>query len=263
MYLTCNDRFERFFGANEKDIVGKTDYDFMDKDQADFFRLYDQEAVAKGGPNTNEEEMVFADDGHHEILETIKTPMYTDSGGLIGVLGIGRNITDLKRSEQEREKLHAQLIRAQRMESAGRLAGGGVAHDFNNMLSIIIGNAEIALDGLPPASPFFEHLQEILQAAERSAGLTRQLLAFARKQTIDPKILDIKRVLGDMLKMLQRLLGEDITLTWLPGKSFRTLFHHKGNREGKRSRIGNGLRHRDPEQWLYQCLQRARQGQHL
>jgi len=221
VYLACNYRFECFFGAKEKDIIGKTDYDFMDKDLADFFRHHDKEAMKKGGPNTNEEEVVFADDGHHEILETIKTPMYTDKGLLAGVLGIGRNITGRKRSEQEKEKLQAQLIRAQRMESVGRLAGG-VAHDFNNMLSIIMGNAEMILDGMTPADPFMDQLQEILTAAERSAGLTRQLLAFARKQTIDPKILDINEVLEDMLKMLRRLLGEDITLAWRPGKDLWT-----------------------------------------
>jgi PAS domain S-box-containing protein len=202
VYLACNYRFECFFGAKEKDIIGKTDYDFMEKDLADFFRHHDKEAMKKGSPNTNEEEVVFADDGHHEILETIKTPMYTDNGRFAGVLGIGRNITERKRSEQEREKLQAQLIRAQRMESVGRLAGG-VAHDFNNMLSIIMGNAEMILDGMTPADPFMDQLQEILKAAERSAALTRQLLAFARKQTIDPKILDINEVLEDMLKMLR------------------------------------------------------------
>ncbi|MFA5903801.1 MAG: PAS domain S-box protein [Desulfobacula sp.] len=217
IYLACNYRFECFFGAKEKDILGKTDYDFMDKDLADFFRRYDKEAMKKGQPNTNEEEVVFADDGHHEILETIKTPMYRDNGQFAGVLGIGRNITDRKRSEQEQEKLQAQLIQAQRMESVGRLAGG-VAHDFNNMLGIIIGNAEMILDDMNPADPFSDNLQEIRKAAERSANLTRQLLAFARKQTIDPKTLNINEVLDDMLKMLKRLIGEDITLAWMPAE---------------------------------------------
>lgn len=217
IYLACNYRFECFFGAKEKDIIGKTDYDFLDKNLADFFRRHDKEAMEKGLPNTNEEEVVFADDGHHEILETIKTPMYRDNGQFAGVLGIGRNITDRKRSEQERERLQAQLIQAQRMESVGRLAGG-VAHDFNNMLGIIIGNAEMILDDMNPADPFIDNLQEIRKAAERSANLTRQLLAFARKQTIDPKILNINEVLDDMLKMLKRLIGEDITLVWLPAE---------------------------------------------
>ena len=101
------------------------------------------------------------------------------------------------------------------MESVGRLAGG-VAHDFNNMLAVILGHAGLALEELRETHPLYEHLTQILYAAERSSSLTRQLLAFARKQTIDPKLLDLNDVVGDMLKMLQRLIGEDITIAWSP-----------------------------------------------
>jgi CheY-like chemotaxis protein len=102
------------------------------------------------------------------------------------------------------------------MESVGRLAGG-VAHDFNNMLSVIIGYAELALDQIDPSSPLHQDLQEIYNAGKRSADTTRQLLAFARKQTIAPQILDLNETVEGMLRMLQRLIGEDITLAWLPG----------------------------------------------
>ena len=100
----------------------------------------------------------------------------------------------------ERDRLEAQFRRAQKMESAGRLAGG-VAHDFNNMLSVILGNAELAMGRLKDGDPLLDELQEIQGAAERSAELTRQLLAFARKQTIAPRIIDINNVIGQMLKM--------------------------------------------------------------
>lgn len=100
IYLSCNPRFERFFGAKEKDIIGKTDYDFKNKELADFFRMHDKVAMAKGKPSKNEEEVTFADDGHREILETIKTPMYASDGKITGVLGIGRDITDRKRAEE-------------------------------------------------------------------------------------------------------------------------------------------------------------------
>jgi nitrogen-specific signal transduction histidine kinase/CheY-like chemotaxis protein len=128
------------------------------------------------------------------------------------------DITDRKRAEEEREKLHAQLVHAQKMESVGRLAGG-VAHDFNNMLGVILGHAEIAMDQVDPAEPLFTDLREIRRAAERSADLTRQLLAFARKQTVAPRVLDLNETVEGMLKMLQRLIGEDIDLAWLPGTS--------------------------------------------
>jgi PAS domain S-box-containing protein len=119
VYITCNPMFERFFGAKESEIVGKSDYDFLDKDLADFFRLHDRKAIAVGGPSTNEEWITFADDGHAAYLETIKTPMYNDEGTLIGVLGIGRDITERKRIEGELQLIQSRLDSA--ME-AGNIA---------------------------------------------------------------------------------------------------------------------------------------------
>ena len=340
-YLACNSRFESFFGAEEKDIIGKTDYDFFDKEAAEFFRKHDKEAIAKGQPTRNEEEVIFTDDGHREILETIKTPMYTSDGQLAGVLGIGRDITERKRTEDalreseerfkrafanipdvvviydkdlrirfineattritgrpesdfigkreeeiwppdvynnympmirdslntgtiqsieteipfshgklsylkitcvplldetgnvreilgittdltkrkktevERLKLETALRQTQKMESIGNLAGG-VAHDYNNILSIIIGYAELALEKVDPGDSLHSDLKEIFEAAMRSTNITRQLLAFARQQTIAPKVLDLNDTVESMLKMLRRLIGEDIDLAWLP-----------------------------------------------
>ena len=109
VFLACNSRIERLFGAKEADIIGKTDYDFVDKELADFFRENDKKAMAAYKPTINEEELTFADDGHKEIVETIKTPMHDAKGRLIGVLGIARDITDRKQAEQEREKLISEL----------------------------------------------------------------------------------------------------------------------------------------------------------
>jgi diguanylate cyclase (GGDEF)-like protein/PAS domain S-box-containing protein len=100
VYLTCNPQFERFFGAKESDIAGKTDYDFVDKELADFFRRNDREAMAAGKPSINEEWVTFADDGHRALLETIKTPMRDDAGKLVGVLGVGRDITAHRQAEE-------------------------------------------------------------------------------------------------------------------------------------------------------------------
>jgi signal transduction histidine kinase/ActR/RegA family two-component response regulator len=125
-------------------------------------------------------------------------------------------MADLQREVAEREKLQGQLAQSQKMESVGRLAGG-VAHDFNNMLSVILGNAELALEDTTPEQPIHAELQEILTTARRSADLTRQLLAFARKQTVSPKILDLNQTVEGMLGMLRRLIGEDISLLWKPG----------------------------------------------
>ncbi len=118
----------------------------------------------------------------------------------------------------EEKMMQAQLLQSQKMESVGRLAGG-VAHDFNNMLSIILGNAEMILQDIDDSDPMHENITGILQAGQRSANLTRQLLAFARKQAISPKVLDLNHAVSGMMKMLGRLIGEHIELLWNPGKS--------------------------------------------
>ncbi len=126
-----------------------------------------------------------------------------------------RDITERKQAETEKNKLEAQLQQAQKMESVGRLAGG-VAHDFNNMLGVILGYTEIIINKLGPGHQLQRYLTQIRNAASRSASLTQQLLAFARKQTIAPKVVDLNETVENMLKMLQRLIGEDIELKWQP-----------------------------------------------
>ena len=129
-----------------------------------------------------------------------------------------RDITENKRAEKEKEELEGKLRQAHKMEAVGRLAGG-VAHDFNNMLSVIIGHADMAMEQVDAGLPLYADLEEIKKAGERSADLTRQLLAFARKQTVSPEILDLNKTVSGMTNMLQRLIGEDIDLKWLPGEN--------------------------------------------
>jgi PAS domain S-box-containing protein len=109
VYLACNRRFEEFFGAGRQEITGKTDYDFVDKELADFFRANDRSAMEKHGPSVNEEEVTFAADGHKELLQTTKVPMHDDSGNLIGVLGIGHDITAIKSAIHDLENREKQL----------------------------------------------------------------------------------------------------------------------------------------------------------
>jgi signal transduction histidine kinase/ActR/RegA family two-component response regulator len=130
-------------------------------------------------------------------------------------LSLTHDITERKRGEDQRKRLEEQLFQAQKMESVGRLAGG-VAHDFNNMLGVIIGRAEMALKQDVSPEKLEYHLKEILKAGLRSADLTRQLLAFARKQIAVPKTLDLNETISGMLQMLRRLIGEDIDLLWAP-----------------------------------------------
>jgi len=127
-----------------------------------------------------------------------------------------RDITEQKRQEEETNQLEAQLRQSQKMEAVGQLAGG-VAHDFNNMLGVITGYSELILEQMDSTQQFHAELEEIQKAARRSADLIRQLLTFARKQTVAPKVLDLNQTIAGMLNMLRRLIGENIDLSWMPG----------------------------------------------
>lgn len=140
------------------------------------------------------------------IISAIRGP----DGTLSGYVAIIRDMS-------ERNRLQAELLQAQKMEAVGRLAGG-VAHDFNNLLTVVQGYAEIALRRLDPADPLVRDLKQILKASSHSTDLTRQLLAFARRQTASPQPLVLNDSVAGMLNMLRRLIGEDVELQWRPGK---------------------------------------------
>jgi PAS domain S-box-containing protein len=131
---------------------------------------------------------------------------------------LDRVAAEMQRTEADaaRELLREQLTQAQKMESVGRLAGG-VAHDFNNMLGVILGHAEMAMEQVAPSQPVYSDLEEIQKAARRSADLTRQLLAFARKQTVAPELLDLNAAIESARRALRSRLGEHIDLQWKPG----------------------------------------------
>jgi two-component system, cell cycle sensor histidine kinase and response regulator CckA len=126
------------------------------------------------------------------------------------------DISERKRAEAENARLEQQLLAAQKLESIGRLAGG-VAHDFNNMLSVILGHTEFALEEIPPGHALRFDIEEIRVAAMRSSALTRQLLAFARKQTVAPRVVDLNDAVAETLRMLRRLIAEDVALRFHPG----------------------------------------------
>jgi PAS domain S-box-containing protein len=150
-------------------------------------------------------------DGSEYTEATTISPVRDAAGTIVNYVAVKRDISTTL-------LLEAQLQQAQKMESVGRLAGG-VAHDYNNMLSVILGYSQLALEKVEPDSPLADNLHQILDAANRSAQITRQLLAFARKQAIIPKVLDLNETVEGMLKMLRRLLGEHIDLAWFPDAS--------------------------------------------
>ncbi len=189
--------------------VGKTDADFYSGEHTRTTRRLEKGVMETGKPLINVEEHYVDDNGIDQWGLVTRAPLRDRRGNIIGVFGIGRKTTEYK-------GLREQLRQAQKMEAIGRLAGG-VAHDFNNMLQVILGNLEMVMMKEIPQS-MRDTLQDIQRAAEHSADLTRQLLAFARKQKILPEVIDLNKTLTDMYAMLQRLIGEDIALLWVPGE---------------------------------------------
>jgi signal transduction histidine kinase/CheY-like chemotaxis protein len=171
----------------------------------------------EGGAYEDEHRLVGPDGRVRWISVRARTTVEGEGDGRRPVRTIGamRDITERKRAEEERERLQLQLVQAQKMESIGRLAGG-IAHDFNNMLNVISGYAELVLEQLTPADRFYKPLDGIRKAGRRSADLTARLLAFARRQAVAPRIVDLNECLEKSLDMVRRLIGEQVRLMWQP-----------------------------------------------
>lgn len=208
-YLAANGQAFKAAGLRSEDVEGKTV-------QEVFPELWDQ-------LKTYMKQAFEGKEVYYEV--TYKGRQYSNQAVILDmssgmpeqVLVITRDITEQKRVQAEHDKLLQQLAQAQKMESIGRLAGG-VAHDYNNMLNVISGYAEMAMDKVEKHSALHEDLTEIRRAADRSSDITRQLLAFARKQTIQPIVVDFNEIIEGLLKMVRRLIGEDIKLIFIPGK---------------------------------------------
>jgi PAS domain S-box-containing protein len=201
-YVSVNRAYAEELGLAAEAVVGKTDFDLYPPELAEAYLGSDRRVLAGGEVLEYDEE--HFDDGRRHVIHMVKVPVTDSVGKITGVLGAFSDIT-------ERLLLEEQLRHSQKMEAVGRLAGG-VAHDFNNLLTVIGGYAQIALLNLSAADPLHDNLQEITVAAERASNLTRQLLAFSRRQVLETRALDLNEVVRGMQKMLGRLLGEDIDL---------------------------------------------------
>jgi PAS domain S-box-containing protein len=206
-----NVRLAEIMGSTPEQLQGCSIERFMFPEDLPVHRR--RMAGQEAGDNEHYEARFRRSDGSAVWCSVSPRATFDDQGVFSGSFSMLSDITARKHSESEREKLQAQLLQAQKMESIGRLAGG-IAHDFNNMLSVIIGNTELALAQVPEPDPMHEALWEILCAGRRSATLTRQLLAFARQQTIQPRVLDLNHLVSGTMKLLGRLIGEDIELLW-------------------------------------------------
>ena len=208
--LDANAAAERFYGYTRAQLLGMGITDLNTMPAEEVGGVLASVPAATGG--TFEFQHRLADGSIRQVEASVSR---IQLGERVAIHAIVHDITARRRAEEDKCALESQLQQAQRMESVGQLAGG-VAHDFNNMLAVILATADMAMEGMDTSLPIHADLAEIRTAASRSADLTRQLLAFARKQTIAPTVLDLDTAVVDLLKMLRRLIGENVALEHRP-----------------------------------------------
>jgi len=170
--------------------------------------------IATGLPASHELEIPLPN-GDMAIVEAHIEPVLDEDGRCTHVLWVGRNITDRKRAEAERERLERQLEQVRKMESIGQLAGG-IAHDFNNMLTVVLGNVDLMRMEMQPGHPLEHEVAAVEQAAHRSKEMARQLLAFSRQQIIQPMVLDLNLQIDATRSLFATLIGEQVTVVFRP-----------------------------------------------
>lgn len=201
-FLFVNRAWKETLGYSDSDLLGITLFDIIEPDS----RAHCHEIFSKllaGEPVDNMQVTLLAKDGKPILLEGAATARHIGER-VVATQAFFRNIT-------EKRHLEDQFRQSQKMEAIGRLAGG-VAHDFNNLLTAIIGYSQLALGRLHREDPMRKEIEEIERAGQRAAGLTNQLLAFSRRQVLQPQVLDLNAVVADIAKMLERLIGEDVVL---------------------------------------------------
>jgi PAS domain S-box-containing protein len=190
-------------GLKTNEMVGVRLFDYFQTDDPEYAPIQAHGKALLG------ESVTYEADWGKRVFEAHVQPLRSNEGEILGVIGVALDITD-------RKHLADQLRQSQKMQAIGELAGG-VAHDFNNLLMVMKGHAEMLLDRLDPGTAELQNAEQIHQAAERAAGLTRQLLAFSRKQVLQPRVLDLNEVVAGMIQMVSRIIGESIELAFLPG----------------------------------------------
>ncbi len=213
LIVEANLAVSELLAVPRKKLLKRLISQFIMKEDQDVFYLNRKELLQSG--KTRAWNIRMHNSQGELLWVRMEASVGTDDEDGIVLRMILTDVTERKVAEHAKVNLEHQLRQAQKMESVGLLAGG-VAHDFNNMLSVILGQAELVLYQLSPDDAMYESLTEIKKAGERSSALTGQLMAYARKQTISPVVLDLNETIENMLNMLKHLIGEDIVLNWRP-----------------------------------------------
>ena len=214
--------YQKLLGYSLEELEQTSAYEQIHPDDLESVIAAAQEARTTG-LGRRLEYRVRHKNGDWRVLESTASAVRDPSGKVEKLVIVNRDIT-------ERRHLEQQLVLSQRLEAVGKLSGG-IAHDFNNLLGVIIGYSEALQEGIEPENPLREAIDEIEKAGQRAAALTQQLLAFSRKQVMEPKTLDLNAIVADMQKMLHRLIGEDVALKFTPGTDLGKLLADHGQIE--------------------------------
>lgn len=206
-YRGCNQAFERYFGVQESEVIGKRIRDVFPEIQAELEKE-DQFVYETRMPSRAER--WFGTGGNRRLIESVLTPLIDEDGNVLGLLGVGRDITDRRKSEE-------QLRQSSKMEAIGQLAGG-VAHDFNNLLTIILGSLQLAASSIPEGHEARDSLADVEAAARRAAELTGQLLGFARRAPMSMVPTDLNRCVQTTVAILRRALDPRIVVVASPSR---------------------------------------------
>ena len=190
-------------GFHADEALGKTVFEYFGTEDAEFPAIAAHRKALAGATLSFEARVAEA------LLRLLRPAAARADGNLIGVIGVALDVTD-------RKHLTDQLRQSQKMQAIGELAGG-VAHDFNNLLMVVKGHAQLLLQRMPKDASLHHSVEQMEKAADRAASLTRQLLAFSRKQVLQPRVLDMNDVVGGMIKMFSRVIGENIEMAFVPG----------------------------------------------